>query len=323
MKLKALIALLSDGQIHSGESLARQLGVSRTAIWKQIKRIGNEGFEVATIRGRGYQLVSRVDLLDSALIVGQLDPGVSGRIDLRVLDEVDSTNAEVFRQISEGGNNRFPVVIADLQTAGRGRRGRSWRSPRGENLYLSMGLTFHGGFAVLDGLSLVLGVAVAEALETQGAKNIGLKWPNDIFLPAGKLGGILVELQGELQEGLVQVIAGIGINVHMSSADDVDQPWSSLTQAFPDISWSRSQLAAAVIEAVSGAADVFSRDGFSGFRAAWQERDIYCDRMVQAQGGDIKGVGCGIDATGNYLLRTPEGSVVPVRAGEISLRVAE
>jgi BirA family biotin operon repressor/biotin-[acetyl-CoA-carboxylase] ligase len=186
-----------------------------------------------------------------------------------------------------------------------------------------MGLTFHGGFAVLDGLSLALGVAVAEALETQGAKNIGLKWPNDIFLPAGKLGGILVELQGELQEGLVQVIAGIGINVHMSSADDVDQPWSSLTQAFPDISWSRSQLAAAVIEAVSGAADVFSRDGFSGFRAAWQERDIYCDRMVQAQGGDIKGVGCGIDATGNYLLRTPEGSVVPVRAGEISLRVAE
>lgn len=322
MKLKALVTLLSDGKVHSGESLARQLGVSRTAIWKQVRRIMDEGFEVATIRGRGYQLTSRVDFLDPVLITNQLKDDLLAQVDLRVLEEVDSTNAEVFRQIAEGCDNKIPITIADSQTAGRGRRGRVWRSPRGENLYLSMGLIFHGGFSVLDGLSLVLGVAVAEALEALGAPDVGLKWPNDIFLPSGKLGGILVELQGELQEGVVQVIAGIGINVHMSKADDVDQPWSSLAGACPDIEWSRNQIAAAIIGAVSGAAELFSREGFSGFRDSWQKRDIHHNCLVQARGGEIKGVGCGIDGNGNYLLRTPEGDVVPIRAGEISLRVA-
>jgi BirA family biotin operon repressor/biotin-[acetyl-CoA-carboxylase] ligase len=320
MKSKALITLLSDGQVHSGESLARQLGVSRTAIWKQVRRAMDEGFEVATIRGRGYQLLSPVDLLDPALILNQLNTGLASRIALRVLDEVDSTNAEVLRQLSEGCE-ALPVTIADCQTAGRGRRGRNWRSPRGENLYLSMGLTFHGGFSVLDGLSLVLGVAVAEALESLGSPDIGLKWPNDIFLPSGKLGGILVELQGELQEGVVQVIAGIGINVHMSEADDVDQPWSSLAKACPDTEWSRNQLAGAIINAVSDAASVFSSEGFAHFRAPWQARDIHYNQTVQAKGGELQGTGSGIDESGNYLLRTASGDTVPVRAGEISLRV--
>jgi BirA family biotin operon repressor/biotin-[acetyl-CoA-carboxylase] ligase len=319
MKSKALITLLSDGQVHSGESLARQLGVSRTAIWKQIRRAMSEGFEVATIRGRGYQLLSPVDLLEPALILNQLSTGLASRIALRVLDEVDSTNAEVVRQLSEGCEG-LPVTIADCQTAGRGRRGRNWRSPRGENLYLSMGLTFHGGFSVLDGLSLVLGVAVAAALESLGSPDIGLKWPNDIFLPSGKLGGILVELQGELQEGVVQVIAGIGINVHMSEAKDVDQPWSSLAKACPDTEWSRSQLAGAIINAVYEAADVFSREGFGHFRAPWQARDIHYNETIQAKSGELQGIGSGIDERGNYLVRTANGDTVPVRAGEISLR---
>ncbi|HTN33019.1 MAG TPA: biotin--[acetyl-CoA-carboxylase] ligase [Marinobacter sp.] len=320
MKSKTLIALLSDGQIHSGEFLARQLGVSRTAIWKRVRRAMDEGYEIATVRGRGYQLTSRIDLLDRALIMGQLDARLASEVSLRVLDEVDSTNAEVLRQIAEGCG-KFPISIADCQTAGRGRRGRSWRSPRGENLYLSMGLTFHGGFSVLDGLSLVLGVATAEALEQLGAPDIGLKWPNDIFLPSGKMGGILVELQGELQEGLVQVVAGIGINVHMTDAADVDQPWSSLAVACPEIEWSRSLIAGAIINAVSEAAGIFARKGFGAFRDLWQQRDIYYGQLVHAKGGELKGKGCGIDDRGNYLVRTPQGDEVPVRAGEISLRV--
>lgn len=320
MKSKALITLLSDGQVHSGESLAGQLGVSRTAVWKQIRRAMADGFKVETIRGRGYQLISRVDLLDYDTVLSQLDPTLRPDLALRVLDEVDSTNAEVLRQIAEGGKG-LPVTIADCQTAGRGRRGRTWRSPRGENLYLSMGLTFHGGFAVLDGLSLALGVAVANALEQLGAADIGLKWPNDIFLPTGKLGGILVELQGELQEGVVQVVAGIGINVHMSEAEGVDQPWSSLASAYPGVKWSRNQVAGAVISAVLDAARFFSDRGFRDFRGPWQKRDIFSGKLVQARGGEINGTGCGVDENGNYLLRTEQG-VVPVRAGEISLRVA-
>src|SRR5690554_2642957 len=246
MKSKTLIALLSDGQIHSGEFLARQLGVSRTAIWKRVRRAMDEGYDIATVRGRGFQLTSRIDLLDRALIMGQLDARLASEVSLRVLDEVDSTNAEVLRQIAEGCG-KFPISIADCQTAGRGRRGRAWLSPRGENLYLSIGLTFHGGFSVLDGLSLVLGVAVADTLEALGVSGVRLKWPNDIFLPEGKLGGILVELQGELQEGVVQVVAGIGINVHMNRADEVEQAWTSLVRHSPDGGWSRNEIASALI----------------------------------------------------------------------------
>lgn len=319
MKSKALIELLSDGQVHSGAALAEKLGVSRTAIWKQIRRAMDEGADIATIRGRGYQLVSRVDLLDRASVLEGIESGRKQELALTVLDEVDSTNAEVIRQIT-AGTTGIPVVIADCQTSGRGRRGRVWQSPRGENLYLSMGLTFHGGFGVLDGLSLVLGVAVANALEGLGVPRIGLKWPNDIFLPDGKLGGILVELQGELEEGVVQVIAGIGLNVHMSRAEGVDQPWSSLARACPEVDWSRNHVSSAIIDAVLDAVPLFSDVGFADFREPWQRRDIFMGQSLQARGGELEGVGCGIDDTGNYQIRTPDG-VVPVRAGEISLRV--
>lgn len=319
MKSRALIELLSDGKIHSGESLAARLGVSRTAVWKQIRRAMEEGIDIATIRGRGYQLVSRVDLLDRDAIVAGLTSSRREGLALTVLDEVDSTNAEVVRQMAARVPGT-PVVIADCQTAGRGRRGRVWQSPRGENLYLSIGLTFHGGFGVLDGLSLVLGVAVANALEGLGVPEVGLKWPNDVFLPDGKLGGILVELQGELEEGVVQVIAGIGLNVHMSRAEGVDQPWSSLSRSRPDIDWSRNRVASAVIDAVLDAVPMFADNGFADFRSPWQARDIFYGQPLQARGGDINGTGCGIDEAGNYQIRTNAG-LVPVRAGEISLRV--
>ncbi|WP_273209844.1 biotin--[acetyl-CoA-carboxylase] ligase [Marinobacter subterrani] len=321
MKSKALLELLSDGQVHSGESLASRLGVSRTAIWKQIRRAMDEGAEIATIRGRGYRLTSRLDLLDRDSVLECLAPARRDSLFLNVLDEVDSTNAEVLRQIPAGAG-KIPVVMADCQTAGRGRRGRVWQSPRGENLYLSIGLTFHGGFGVLDGLSLVLGVAVANALEQLGVPEVGLKWPNDIFLPDGKLGGILVELQGELEEGVVQVIAGIGLNVRMSRTEGVDQPWSSLARACPEIEWSRNQIAGAVIDAVLDAVPVFSDLGFRDFREPWQRRDIFKGKSLQAKGGEIEGVGCGIDGNGNYRIQTTDG-VVPVRAGEISLRVMQ
>ena len=320
MKSKSLIALLSDGKIHSGESLAAELGVSRTAIWKQVRRATGEGADIARIRGRGYQLVSPVDLLASDAILQQLPSDLRSRISLSVLDEVDSTNADVARRIA-GGDEGIPVTIADCQKAGRGRRGRPWQSPRGENLYLSIGLTFQGGFAVLDGLSLVFGVAVAGALEALGVEEVGLKWPNDIILPEGKLGGILVELQGELQEGVVQVIAGIGLNVHMTQVDNVDQAWSSLARAAPGRRWSRNQVASAVIQSVLQASQDFADHGFSPFREPWQSRDIFLGRLLRARSGDIQGVGNGIDGAGNYLIQSGD-EVIPVRAGEISLRVA-
>lgn len=321
MKYKALIKLLSDGQVHSGERLAHALGVSRTAVWKQVRRAIEDGFEIGTVRGRGYKLVAPIDLLDAGEILGGLEEEYRRKISLQVLDEVDSTNAQVLRQMAAGVGD-VPVTIADGQTMGRGRRGRAWLSPRGENLYLSAGLTFYGGFAALDGLSLVLGVAVAEVLEGLGVPGVKLKWPNDIFLPEGKLGGVLVELEGELQEGTVRVVAGIGINVHMNRMDNVDQPWSSLIRQCSDTSWQRNVIASALIRSLLQSAALFADKGFEVFREAWQTRDLFEGRHIVARGGEVSGIGNGIDRQGNYLVDTKDG-VVAIRAGEVSLRVAQ
>ncbi|MGC8122065.1 biotin--[acetyl-CoA-carboxylase] ligase [Marinobacter sp. VGCF2001] len=319
MKSNALLSLLSDREIHSGESLAQTLGVSRTAVWKHIRKAIAEGTNIRTIRGQGYQLVSDLDLIDRDTILGELDPVTREQIQLAVLDEVDSTNAEVARQLA---TTRCPVVLSDCQTSGRGRRGRNWTSPKGQNLYLSLGLSIRGGFAALDGLSLVLGVAVANAIERAGGSGIGLKWPNDLFVEGQKFGGILVEIQGELQEGYVQIIAGIGINVHMTHADEVDQPWTSLARRWPDRAWSRNQLASKMIREILLAVTEFESGGFQRFRDRWQQRDVFSGLALVTRDGKLHGVGAGIDSTGNYLLSTESG-VVPVRAGDISLRVSK
>lgn len=318
MKSNTLLSLLSDRAVHSGESLAKTLGVSRTAVWKHIRRAIDEGLEIKTIRGKGYQLISPLDLLDRQRILSALPTTMEEQVDLVVLGEVDSTNAEVARRLA-AARGRIPVILADRQTSGRGRRGRVWASPKGQNLYLSMGLALQGGFAALEGLSLVLGVAVARALESKGADAVGLKWPNDLFAGDQKFAGILVEIQGELQEGVVQVIAGIGINVHMTTADDVDQPWTSVSGRWSSLDWVRNDLAASVIAEVLAAVEVFGEQGFDVFRSSWQDRDIFIDRLLHSRDGELVGTGAGIDANGNYLLRTETG-LVAVRAGDISLR---
>ncbi|MEX0604356.1 MAG: biotin--[acetyl-CoA-carboxylase] ligase [Marinobacter sp.] len=320
MKTKALIILLSDGLIHSGASLALHLGVSRTAVWKQVRRAVGKGYRIETIRGKGYRLIDAVDLLDPDRVRAILPEQISGRIRLKVMDSVDSTNAEVIR-FRATGSEELIVCLADQQTAGRGRRGKPWQSPAGENIYLSLGLKLRGGFASLDGLSLVVGVAIAEALESLGVERVGLKWPNDLQFDGQKLAGILIELQGEL-EGAAQVVVGIGLNVHMRNAQGVEQAWTSLDLAAGKSGqvWERNHIAAALIEHVLGAVDSFSEHGFGLFRDRWQQRDVFVGKMLQSIQGDHRGIGLGINDAGHYLLETLSGNE-SIHAGEISLRV--
>ena len=320
MRTKVLITRLNDGQVHSGQSLAEEFGVSRTAIWKLVGRALKDGFEIQTVRGRGYRLTHPVDFLDQNVIIKALASSCEQPLTLKVVDEIDSTNAEVMRMLAQG-KCPTPVVTAEAQSAGRGRRGQPWCSPAGENIYLSMGLSLSGGFAAVDGLSLALGVAVAEVLERLGAQPVGLKWPNDIFIDGIKVGGILVELQGELQEGSVHAIVGVGLNVHMTQSSAIDQPWTSLALARSQVLWSRNELVAHLVAGIAGASERFQRLGFAGFHSAWQSRDVFFGRPLIARDGEQQGIGQGIDDSGNYLLRTAQGDLV-VRSGEISLRVA-
>lgn len=319
MKIKALISLLADGMIHSGASLAAEFGVSRTAIWKLVNRAAEKGYRIETIRGKGYRLTESVDLLDYDALLATIPAVYRDRIQLQVMDTVDSTNAEVIRRRSSGQSGIL-ICLADTQTAGRGRRGRVWQSPAGDNLYLSLGLTLRGGFSAIEGLSLVIGVALAEALEALGVGDIGLKWPNDLQSQGKKLAGILIELQGEL-EGAAQVVAGVGLNVHMIQAPAVDQAWTSLALVGGSAQkWKRNEIAATLIVSVLDAVESFSEQGFSAFRERWQQRDVFLGQPLTTSQREIQGVGRGIDESGHYRVETPDGIEV-VRAGEISLRM--
>lgn len=315
---QSLLALLSDGEWHSGEALAALLGVSRTAVWKQLNRLMDRGVLLERTRGRGYRLIEAPDILDRHAILSGIDKNRSQRVTLDVHKKIDSTNRALMSD-KDPGSDAIRLCVADHQSAGRGRRGRHWISPPGENVYLSMGVGLTGGFAELGGLSLVVGLAVAQALESMGLANPRLKWPNDILVNARKLSGVLIELQGEL-DGAIRVVIGVGINVHMGNKEQrVDQPWISLDQASPDRSWQRNEIIAHVVNHVLGSLDRFERGGFEVFQAAWQVRDALFGWPLRTEPGSYIGLGDGVDQTGAYRLKTTEGEVL-LNSGEISIR---
>lgn len=185
-----LISLLADGEFHSGEQLGEKLGMSRAAINKHVQTLRDWGVDVFTVPGKGYSLPEPIQLLDSSLIHSQLDGG-----NITVLPVIDSTNQYLMDRISqlESGD----ACVAEYQQAGRGRRGRKWFSPFGANLYLSMFWRLEQGPAAAIGLSLVIGIVMAEVLRDLGADKVRVKWPNDLYLLDRKLAGILVELTGK------------------------------------------------------------------------------------------------------------------------------
>ena len=195
--LKALLSILSDGEYHSGDALGRRLGVSRTAIWKQLKKIGDLGVVLESVKGKGYRLPGGLDLLDPATINKSLTPLASEMLStLDVFEVVDSTNVIALSRAMEGAHGY--LCTAEQQTAGKGRRGKVWASPYASSLYISAVWEFPSGAAALEGLSLAVGVAVVDALTQAGLENVQLKWPNDILCGGRKLAGILLEVAGDL-----------------------------------------------------------------------------------------------------------------------------
>ena len=210
-----LLKLLKDGRFHSGQALGAALGVSRSAVWKQLQHLESDlNLSIHKVRGRGYQLAAPLELLEQ----GQLD---TSPWPVSINHSLDSTNAEALRAVDRGATAPF-VVLAERQTAGRGRRGRQWVSPFAENIYYSLVLRMDGGMRQLEGLSLVVGLAVLSALREVGVSDVGLKWPNDVLVNNKKIAGILLELVGDPAD-VCHVVLGIGINVNMKVASEVDQ----------------------------------------------------------------------------------------------------
>jgi len=321
-----LLAMLSDGHFHSGAVLGEKLGVGRAAIWKQCQHLIALGLEVHAVRGRGYRLVTPIELLNNQQIESILSPLTRDALDaVHVHFDVDSTNAWLLRQ----PQRHAKVCLAEQQTAGRGRRGREWISPLASNLYLSLGWSFRVDASGLGGLSLAFGVAVKRALAKLGLSQCGLKWPNDIVNQGQKLGGILIELRGEVG-GSCQMVVGIGLNIDMpkTAAEDIDQAWTDILHCLkqehgqaPTV-FSRNQLAAVMIDELVATCRACDEGNLNAYLEEWQLANVHAGQKVTLHtpdGKQVHGLMQGIDDNGALLL-VREGAVKRFSCGEVSLR---
>lgn len=314
-----LLKLLKDGRFHSGQALGVALGVSRSAVWKQLQHLEAElALSIHKVRGRGYQLAAPLTLLDPVEI-RELAPSCDWPI--LVFDSIDSTNAEALRAIERGQAAPF-LVLAERQTAGRGRRGRKWASPFAENIYYSLVLRIEGGMRQLEGLSLVVGLAVMQALRELGISGAGLKWPNDVLVGQKKIAGILLELVGDPAD-VCHVVLGVGINVNMQITDEVDQQWTSMRLESGKV-FDRNHLVGDLGAMLQAYLSRHQVDGFSAIQAEWEQNHLWQGRAVSLIAGvnHIDGEVLGIDSQG--ALRLKVGGVEKVfSGGELSLRLRD
>lgn len=320
MSLERVLNILADGEVHSGEALGQVLGVSRTAVWKQLKKLEDLGIAVASVKGQGYQLKGGMELLDKSAILSCLcERSQSLLADVEVWGSIDSTNARALEAVREGQGKGF-VCLAEHQTAGRGRHGRRWVSPFGRNVYLSLVWEFNSGAAALGGLSLAVGVAIARALKRNQIPDVELKWPNDVLWRQQKLAGILIELMGDAA-GRCQVVIGVGVNVGMlaEEAEEITQAWASLKDIVPDVS--RNKVAGELLRELLLMLERYEESGFAAFQEEWESLHCHANREVEIRAGDnvTVGVALGVNEQGALRLATESGETL-VFGGEASLR---
>lgn len=311
----SILKALSQGGFHSGEELGEQLGVSRAAVSKHIKGIQEWGVDIFRVQGKGYQLAKPMQLLEQEVLNNALTTPVE------LIPIIDSTNQYLLDRVDnlESGS----VCLAEYQAKGRGRRGREWVSPFGSNLYLSMFWRLDAGMAAAMGLSLVVGVAIVEALEEIGLKGVKLKWPNDLYYQDRKLAGILVEMSGQAGAA-ANLVIGMGMNLMMSeSTEGITQPWASLSEVAESQEIDRNQLAISMIKTLHNALADYEMQGMSGFVERWNRLDNFLGRPIKLIMGprEVTGIAKGINEQGAVLLETEQG-IESYIGGEISLRAS-
>lgn len=318
----ALLKILADGKFHSGTHIGKELGLGRSAVWKQMKALESYGVEVFSVRGRGYRLPKGLDLLDVQRMCALLSVEAREQLaHIELTTFTDSTNLMALRNIDQWRHGA--LYVTEYQQAGRGRRGRTWVGSLATNLYFSLMWKFSGGAVALQGLSLLVGVAVVEALSEIGIKGVELKWPNDLLYQGRKLAGILLEMQGDAS-GEVSVVIGIGINVLMSEsskqASEIDQPWVDLA-SITDRAIDRNKLLAVILSRLIKNLDVFSEQGFAAFVESWMAVHAFQDSYVKliSPNSEIEGICRGVNKQGALLLER-FGEIEAFHGGEISVR---
>ena len=316
---------LDDRAFLSGEALAADLAVTRAAVWKAVEQLRELGVALDAQTSKGYRLAPGVSALSAERIESLLSTDVRARLEALLVEwTLESTNTRLLEALPPTAGSAA-VVLAEHQTGGRGRRGRSWVAPPGGAICLSLGWQYADMPADLSALSLVVGLCTVDALSAVGVPGVALKWPNDLVTSGGKLGGILIEMRAE-SGGPVHVVAGIGINVALdenaraavkatgNTADDI----RARCAAVPD----RNTVAAALLSRLIPALEDFPRHGLTPHLASWHGCDALREHEVRVENaGEItRGVARGIDAHGALLVETPTG-VRRFISGEVTVRI--
>ncbi len=318
-----LLVTLADGRFHSGQVLGAQLGVSRSAICKHVRAIAALGLDVQAVTGKGYRLARPLELLDASQVLAHCGDDPAGRpARLDILYDVDSTNQYLLERVKQGAPSGY-AVLAERQRQGRGRRGREWQSPFGENIYLSLLWQFGGGIAQASGLTLALGIGVVQALRDIGLADAALKWPNDVVWRDQKIAGVLVELAGDMS-GPCHAVIGIGLNLYLppAAAQAITQPWADVETAL-GARISRNRAAGRLLHHTLHVLERYRHAGLAPFLDEWRQLDSVCNRAIELRtdAGAVAGIARGIAADGALIVER-DGRRQHFSFGEISLRIA-
>lgn len=314
-----LLELLSDGEFHSGELLAQHLQVSRATVFNALAEAEQAGVNVQRVNGRGYRLYQPWQRLD-AQAVAQALGAAAARFSVEMVGQATSTNAVLLQRAAQGAPGGT-VLAAELQTAGRGRLGRTWHSGLGNALTFSILWRFDCGLNALSGLSLAVGLAIVRALQRFDAQGVSLKWPNDVLSAHGKLGGVLIEAQGDML-GPCAVVIGIGLNhtlpLHLEHR--ITQPASALDQVCAELP-PRNHLLACMLIELASVLDEFVLRGFAGLRTEWESRHAKQYAPIELHMPDgrvITGIARGVSDSGELCVETEQG-VRSFNSGEVSV----
>lgn len=316
-----VLDILNDCKVHAGSDMAVTLDISRTAIWKIIQRLRKYHIDIQS-QHQGYQLNEPLILLDKKKIQREL---ANPEISLEIFETLPSTSD----YLKSNGSQKNSFCLAEHQSKGRGRLGRTWASPFGRNIYLSFRYAFAKDIGEMPGLSLVTGILTVKVLESLNPKlKPFLKWPNDIYINGQKTGGILIELMAEAHGNCTAIIS-VGLNVNMKDTHpgSIGQPWTSLENVLNE-KVDRNRVSGKLIQSILDGMEVFQQKGMEPFLPEWKSHDLLENKTISLNTGAeiISGISRGINPQGYLLLELAAGNVetfsygdtAPACGGELS-----
>ena len=322
MKTEILTLLRERSDYVSGQDLCLRFGVSRTAVWKVIGQLKEEGYEIESVPRKGYRLLRTPDILSESELVSRMDTVWAGR-NVHYLPETDSTNQQA-KRLAEDGAPHGTLVVADMQTAGKGRRGRSWQQKPGEAIAMSIILRPDFAPKYASMLTLAAADSVAKGIEKVTGMSPMIKWPNDVIVNRRKVCGILTEMGMNLEDGSIDyVVVGIGINVNQTEFPEEIRQIATSLRLEGGSGIQRSGLIAEVMRIFERDYELLAeRKCLSGILEEYNARLINKDAAVKVLDpkGEFAGISLGINERGELLVKKEDGTVAEVYAGEVSVR---